>query len=302
MKTRLLAASLLGCWLTMTAASQLPAARSTHGASDRHVIVVSLDGFPAYMLQDPKLPLPVLRRLIREGGVADGMKPVNPTVTWPNHTAMVTGVNSARNGVICNGLPVRVGDGKPIRVEPWTDQKVLVQARTVYEAAHEAGLTTAEVDWVAIYRSAAVDWSFAERPHVDGTVEREMAQQGLISEDDILSFAKSPITWMDDMWMRAAVYILERHRPNLLLVHLLTPDSVQYEYGARSLAAQTSLILADRQLQQILDAVERAGIQKQTTLLVVSDHGFTTFQHVISPNALLRQKGLLKGEGGQIDC
>jgi len=92
MKTRLLAASLLGCWLTMTAASQLPAARSTHGASDRHVIVVSLDGFPAYMLQDPKLPLPVLRRLIREGGVADGMKPVNPTVTWPNHTAMVTGV------------------------------------------------------------------------------------------------------------------------------------------------------------------------------------------------------------------
>jgi len=302
MKPRLLAASLLVCWLTMPAASQQPAAPSTQGASDRHVIVVSLDGFPAYMLQDPKLPLPVLRRLIREGGVADGMKPVNPTVTWPNHTAMVTGVNSARNGVICNGLPVRVGDGKPIRVEPWTDQKVLVQARTVYEAAHEAGLTTAEVDWVAIYRSAAVDWSFAERPHVDGTVEREMAQQGLISEDDILSFAKSPITWMDDMWMRAAVYILERHRPNLLLVHLLTPDSVQYEYGARSLAAQTSLILADRQLQQILDAVERAGIQKQTTLLVVSDHGFKTYQHVISPNALLRQKGLLKGEGGQIDC
>ncbi|MGD1104009.1 MAG: alkaline phosphatase family protein, partial [Terriglobia bacterium] len=148
MKPRLLAASLLVCWLTMPAASQQPAAPSTQGASDRHVIVVSLDGFPAYMLQDPKLPLPVLRKLIREGGVADGMKPVNPTVTWPNHTAMVTGVNSARNGVIYNGLPVRVGDGKPVRIQPWIDQKVLVQARTVYEAAHDAGLTTAEVAWV----------------------------------------------------------------------------------------------------------------------------------------------------------
>jgi predicted AlkP superfamily pyrophosphatase or phosphodiesterase len=303
MKPRLLAASLLVCWLTMPAASQQPAAPSTQGASDRHVIVVSLDGFPAYMLQDPKLPLPVLRKLIREGGVADGMKPVNPTVTWPNHTAMVTGVNSARNGVIYNGLPVRVGDGKPVRIQPWIDQKVLVQARTVYEAAHDAGLTTAEVAWVAIYRSAAVDWSFPEQqPHVDGTVEREMAQQGLISEDDILSFAKSPVTWQDDLRTRAAAYVLERHRPNLLLFHLLTTDSVQHKYGARSLAAQTALILADRQLQRILEAVERAGIQKQTTLLVVSDHGFKTYQHVISPNALLRQKGLLKGEGGQIDC
>ena len=277
----------------------------THAAApqqDRHVIVVSLDGFPAYMLQDPHLPLPVLRRLIREGGVADGMKPVNPAVTWPNHTAMVTGVNAARHGVIYNGLPVREGDGKPIRVEPWIDQTTLVQAKTVYQAAHDAGLTTAEVDWVAIYRSAAVNWSFAEQPRADGPVEKEMIQQGLISQDDILSFGKAPITWRDDLWTRAAAYILEHHRPNLLLMHLLTTDSVQHQYGARSLAAQTALILADRQLQRILDAVERAGIQKQTTLLVVSDHGFKTNQHVIKPNALLREKGLLKGEENQIDC
>ena len=159
MRSRLLVASLLGCWLTVTAAYPQTAAPSIHAASDRHVIVVSLDGFPAYMLKDPKLPLPVLRQLIREGGVADEMKDVNPTVTWPNHTAMVTGVNAARNGVIYNGLPVRLGDGKPVRLDAWVDQKVVVQVKTVYEAAHDAGLTTAEVGWVAIYRSAAVDWS-----------------------------------------------------------------------------------------------------------------------------------------------
>jgi predicted AlkP superfamily pyrophosphatase or phosphodiesterase len=298
----LLAASFLGCCLTLAAASPQATAPSAQEASGRHVIVVSLDGFPAYMLRDPNLPLPVLRRLIREGGVADGMKPVNPTVTWPNHTAMVTGVNTAGHGVIYNGLPVRTGDGKPIRIEPWIDQNVLVQAPTVYQAAHDAGLTTAEVDWVAIYRSAAVNWSFAEQPRADGTVEREMVQKGLIGDDDILSFAKAPITRRDDLWTRAAAYIIEQHRPNLMLMHLLTTDSVQHQYGARSLAAQTALILADRQLQRILDAVERAGIQKQTTLLVVSDHGFKTYQHAIRPNALLREKGLLKGEGGQIDC
>lgn len=292
------AASFFVCCLTVAASAQ----QSAPQASGRHVIVVSLDGFPAYMLQDPQLPLPVLRRLIREGGVAEGMKPVNPTVTWPNHTAMVTGVDAERHGVIYNGLPVRPGDGKPIRVEPWIDQNVLVQAPTVYQAAHNAGLTTAEVDWVAIYRSPAVNWSFAEQPHTDGTVEREMVQQGLITEEDVLSFGRAPITWRDDLWTRAAAFILERHRPNLLLMHLLTTDSVQHQYGARSLAAQTALILADRQLQRILDAVERAGIQKQTTLLVVSDHGFKTYRYAIRPNALLREKGLLRGEDSQIDC
>ena len=63
---------------------------------------------------------------------------------------------------------------------------------------------------------------------------------------------------------------------------------MQHSYGARSLAANTALILADRQLQRILDAVDRAGIREQTTIFVVSDHGFKTYHHVIHPNALLR--------------
>src|SRR5690242_10878579 len=91
-------------------------------ARDRHVVLISLDGFPAYALQDPKIPFPVLRKLIAEGGLAEGMTPVNPTVTWPNHTAIVTGVDASRHGVIYNGMPVRPGEGKPLRVEPWTDK------------------------------------------------------------------------------------------------------------------------------------------------------------------------------------
>ncbi len=276
--------------------------KPSQGASARHVIVVSLDGFPAYMFHDPHLPLPVLRRLMREGGAAEGMKPINPTVTWPNHTAMVTGVNAARHGVIYNGLPVREGEGKPIKVEPWIDQNVLVQAPTVYQAAHSAGLTTAEVDWVAIYHTPAINWSFGEQPQPAGALEQEMVRAGVIQQDDLATWSKAPITWRDELWVRAAAFILEQHKPNLLLLHLLTTDTVQHQYGARSLAAQTALILADRQLQRILDAVQRAGIEKQTTLLVVSDHGFKTYQHVIRPNALLRDKGLLKGPDGQIDC
>src|SRR3954464_2224063 len=65
-------------------------------ARDRTVILISLDGFPAYDLDDPKLPIPTLRELMKNGSSAKSMQPINPTWTWPNHTTMVTGVNARR--------------------------------------------------------------------------------------------------------------------------------------------------------------------------------------------------------------
>src|SRR5262245_21768655 len=136
-------------------------------AQDRHVVVISIDGFPASILRDASLPFTTIHRLGREGASAEGMTPVNPTVTWPNHTAIISGVGPARHGVLFNGLPVRDGDSKSLRIEPWIDKKELVLAPTVADAARAAGMTTAEVDWVAIYPTSSVTWSFPERPALD---------------------------------------------------------------------------------------------------------------------------------------
>src|ERR1043166_5788297 len=80
---------------------------------DRTVVVISLDGFPAYALDDPKLPIPTLRKLIARGAVARRMTTVNPTVTWPNHTAIVTGVDASRHGLLVNGSIVGTGSWPP---------------------------------------------------------------------------------------------------------------------------------------------------------------------------------------------
>jgi len=81
-------------WLCALAliASVVPPCVVAAAKTDKHrtVVVISLDGFPAYALDNPKLPIPTLRKLAREGAVATSMRPVNPTVTWPNHTAIVT--------------------------------------------------------------------------------------------------------------------------------------------------------------------------------------------------------------------
>src|ERR1700690_737637 len=72
-----------------------PAFLAAQVHKERIVVVISLDGFPAYALDDPRLPIPTLRSLAKEGAVAASMRPINPTVAWPNHTAMVTGVGAS---------------------------------------------------------------------------------------------------------------------------------------------------------------------------------------------------------------
>ena len=151
---------------------------------DRVVVVISLDGFPAYALKDPRLPIPTLRKLASEGAVAESMQPINPTVTWPNHTAIVTGVDASRHRVVFNGLLERPEkDGVP-KIEPWRDKDLMVHSPTIYDVAHEAGLTTAQVDWVAIYNAKTIDWKFPELPEPDGEIEKKLIADGTVTVDD----------------------------------------------------------------------------------------------------------------------
>src|SRR6478672_5698379 len=157
-----------------------------------HVVIISLDGFKASSLADPDQPLPNLRRLARAGAIAATMRSVNPTVTWANHTAMVTGVTPAKHHVVYNGLLVRE-PGVPPRVEPWRDKKDMVGVPTVYDVAHAQGLTTAQVDWVAIWNAPTVTWEFRERPDPQGVIAQEMIAAGMLSQQDVETFATKNI-------------------------------------------------------------------------------------------------------------
>ena len=85
---------------------------------DRQVVLVTIDGFPARLWLDPNLPLPTLRQLAADGATADAMTVSNPSITWPCHTSLITGVTPQKHGVLFNGLLVRQPGGQPPKVEP----------------------------------------------------------------------------------------------------------------------------------------------------------------------------------------
>jgi predicted AlkP superfamily pyrophosphatase or phosphodiesterase len=282
--------------------SFLRAAYAQVPAQQRMVVVISLDGFPAYALDDPKLPIPTLRQLIRDGASAR-MTTVNPTITWPNHTAMVTGVRSDEHGLLANGSIVQTGGWPPVKVEAMIEKEKMVHVPTVYDAAFKAGLTTAQVDWVAITRASTITWPFNEWASADGPVEQEMIHKGVVTAADLESFTKSNILFRDQIWAKAAAYLIREHKPNLLLVHFLSLDSTHHQYGPGTLAATDAIAFLDSCVAQVIEAIRAAGMAGHATVIVVSDHGFKKFTKQVRPTVALEAAGLAKSvyvlaEGG----
>jgi predicted AlkP superfamily pyrophosphatase or phosphodiesterase len=287
---------------TLAAALLLaPAACARDSApGTRHVVLVSIDGFPAYSLEDPFAPAPTLRRLACEGAsAARGMTVVNPSVTWPNHATLATGVSPARHGVLFNGLLVRDGPGRPVRVEQCGRDRLL-RAPAVYDLAHRAGLSTAQVDWVPWQTGGTITWAFEERPDPEGALERELVAAGVLEPRDVAQFRRGNAAWRDEIWTRAAAYLLRTHRPRLLLVHLLNLDAVHHRYGPRTPAGLSAIALADARVAELLAALDDAGLRDRTAFFAVSDHGFKTVRRILRPNALLRREGLLEAQGGKV--
>lgn len=286
----------------LPAGSAMPgAAAKNDGTAARHgpiVVLVTLDGLPARALHDPRLPMPTLRAMEAHGAHAEAMRPINPTITWPNHTTLITGVNASVHHVMANGLITLPADGGKPAVKPWVDKDRLVRAQTLYDAVTAQGMSAGQVDWVAIYGAHDVRWQFAEVPNPDGPVARDLEAQGLVTREQLTSFDASTPAWRDEIWTDAAIDILVHHTPNLLLIHLLQTDTLQHAYGVLSPAAYAAYAYADTRLAQLVAATRKAGILDRVTFIVASDHGFANYTYAIRPNAALARMGLLHRRHG----
>lgn len=265
---------------------------------DAHVVVISLDGFAAYNLEDEKLPIPTLRGLMAEGAWAKRMEAVNPTVTWPNHTTMVTGLFPRDHGLLYNGTLVRSSNPPGVKIDPSVDKTAMVHATTVYDVASGKGQTTAQVDWVAINDAPTINWAFPERAKASDPLVAEMISKGVIKAEDVSASGNPTIVWKDQTWTKAGAYILREHKPNLLLFHLLTLDSTQHNYSPRTLAAYDAIALLDHCVAQLVEATRQAGIYEKTTFLIVSDHGFKPVSQLIHVKAMLAKAQLAPGVEG----
>lgn len=271
---------------------------------DQHVVVICVDGLPAYLLDDPNVPMPAIRGLARNGVQAKGMIPANPSVTWPNHTSMTTGSWPEKHGVLFNGVLERKGPGLPVAVDPRKDKAELVFAPTIYDVMHKQGFRTAAINWPCTRNCDTLDDNFPDVPDmIDFTTPRlieSLKKSGTLTEGTGTEFNKLPVQVRDVVWTQATCNVIREHKPHLTFLHILNVDGTHHKYGPQSSAGYTAVAYADTCVREVVDAINEAGIRDKTTIFVVSDHGFISIPKTLQPNVLLRQAGLLTVEGNKV--
>ena len=120
-------------------------------AQQRHVILISIDGFRPDFYQDQSWPAPTLQRLAGQGVQAIGVQSVFPSLTYPSHTPIITGALPIHHIIYFNNV-VDGKDGQGI----WNDS--LIKVQTIWTALHNAGLKSASVMW-PVTVGAAIDYN-----------------------------------------------------------------------------------------------------------------------------------------------
>jgi predicted AlkP superfamily pyrophosphatase or phosphodiesterase len=265
--------------------------------------MVSIDGLRADDVDDPTLELPALRGLVARGVRARRMTPVFPSVTWTCHATMVTGVSPARHGVLGNQVFDRA------RVRPvlhYGDRTSIgLRAESLWDVLHAAGERAAAVCWPKTRGVSAIPDNipefyeqelferFASRP-----LWTELAQKGLPVDRYGAWSAAHPLNPMQDwLTLEAARHILAVRPPRLLLIHFLTLDSFQHDYGVGSPEARWALVEMDALLGRLVATLEALGRLESSAIMVFSDHGFCQVHTAHHLNQLLVEEGLVDLDG-----
>jgi len=267
--------------------SILPSAAQQQPAR-RKLIVVSVDGLDWRYLRDRDemhLSIPNLRRLLATSEVADGVIGVFPTITWPSHTSLITGVRPDQHGIQGNRRPKSEGGDYY-----WSAS--LIRVPTLLTCAADNHLTTATITW-PVTVDAPITWNLPEYFHrrdggsMDlGTIASK-ATPGLVDSISHM-YPSFPQQWMDDRTRTLAVlYLLKEKQPDLILVHLVDLDSEEHDQGPFTQNANAILERTDQLLGDMLST-----LPTNYDFALVSDHGFERIDHVANLSVLLASSGV----------
>jgi predicted AlkP superfamily pyrophosphatase or phosphodiesterase len=272
------------------------------------VLMISVDGLkPEYVLDADAhgVKIPFLRSLMRDGAYARGVTGVWPTVTYPSHTTLLTGLSPAEHGIY-NNLEF---DPKNTFANAWFWYAQQIRVPTLWQAAHEAGLSTASIGWPVSVGATAVDflipeyWRVARLTDVDPS--DALLAAALSRPEDLLQKMQArlgpymrgndPSPPGDEIKTRYALDILKTQKPKFMTIHLSSLDEEQHVHGPFSAEAAADLEVIDGQLAQLF-AASRANDPKAIAL-VVSDHGFAPITHKVNLMQPFLRAGLLQSGG-----
>ncbi|WP_440222632.1 ectonucleotide pyrophosphatase/phosphodiesterase [Dokdonella sp. MW10] len=231
-------------------------------ASDAPLILVSIDGFRADYLDRGFTP--TLAHLGAEGVRAGFMRPSFPSLTFPNHYTLITGLRPDRNGIVANMMEDASIPGQTFRA---TNREAIGDARwwdgatPLWTTAQRAGLRTATVFWPA--SEAPVHGA-----HPDQWLPFDPTMTPDARVDTLLAWLDVPV----------------ERRPRFMTLYFDGIDKAGHHYGPGSPEVDAELRRVDAAVSRLLDGLAARGLRERANLVVVSDHGMAS----TSPERVIR--------------
>ena len=256
------------------------------------IILISIDGMKPEAVLDAQahgLKVPNLTQMMHDGVYSTGVTGVLPTLTYPSHTTIMTGVSPAKHGIYSN----TTFDPLNVNQVGWYWYTEDIKVLTLWDAAHAAGLKTANIYWpVSVGTSAMhppIDFNLAQLWRAgtadDLKLQRSVSTPGLIAEleakagvagaPDLAAMDAAPGHYPggeeetvveDETRAKYAVELLALKHPDFMTVYFTGLDTQQHKTGPFSAEANAVLERIDALVGQVRAAAEKQSRRKRVCL------------------------------------
>ena len=246
-----LRALLILVWIAWVAGCAPLPARTAATSPRQPLILVSIDGFRADYLDRHQTP--TLATLAANGVRAEAMKPAFPTLTFPNHYTLVTGLYPDHHGIVNN----RMVDPASGKVFVYKDRK------TISDPAWWGG----EPIWVSVEKqgqhAATMFW-----PGSDVAIAGVRPSEWLPFDSKLTPDQRVDqlLRWID---------LPAPRRTSFFTLYFEQVDHAGHDGGPDAPAVQAALREVDTALAHLVDGLQRRHLFEHTNLVIVSDHGMT---------------------------
>jgi predicted AlkP superfamily pyrophosphatase or phosphodiesterase len=249
--------------------------------------------------------MPRLKALAADGDRAE-LAATFPAVTCPVQANMTTGLPPSEHGVVANGFFWRDRGPTEARVEMWTSPNSCITRPQLWDTLHEVVPDATSAVWFPLHsKECGADyvctpapihnpdgseslWCYTRPASLYGELVEELGHFPLQHFWGPIANIKST-AWIVSSAIRAA----ERFRPNLFYAYLPHLDYAAQKNGPDSPEALRALADLDAEIGRLVDGFTAAYRGVTPLWLVASEYAITPVDHVLYPNRVLRDAGLL---------
>ena len=260
----------------------------------KHLIVISIDSLNSQDF-NRMMKLSAFSQIIKNGSYAREVVGIYPSLTYPSHASIITGVYPDKHGLFTNEI-MEPG----VKRQAWYWYRKYIKVPTLCDIAKEANMKIANVFW-PVMGGAKIDYNCPEiwtvEPRESQILKSLRAGSPIFLFNIFKRFGKLlngiEEPQLDNFSTESIAYVIKAKKPNLVLLHLNEVDHTRHKLGFNALELDEVFMRMNGRINKIINSAKEAGIYKDTVFVILGDHGFADVDYRVCLNTKFVQKGLI---------